>query len=472
MEMKQQFNLKQTQSLTMNPVMQEAIRLLQMSTMELMQYLRQEISENPALEEIDDLGTFQEDEEDDHKTDDTIDPPDNFQPEWEDYFEDSSDSGFSHSAREKTEKIFFEGAIEKLPTLSEHLEWQLRLSAKTDREFKIGQILLSEMNNDGYIQDDDESISKKYHDKFQMTPQEIRNIRYIIQQFDPVGIGAHDLRECLLIQLKYNGSENTWSYKIVENHLADIEKNRLPRIAKKLGIQLSAVKKAREEISKLELSPGRLYDNQEVTYVVPDVLVEKINGDYVITLNTNYLPNLAISPRYRTMLKRKSLEIKTRKYILEKYKKAVWLIKTIAKSKNTLYRVTESILKFQKEYFEYGIRFLKPLTLKEIAEDIQMHESTISRVTTQKYLQCGRGIFELKYFFSSAVSMEGGIQASSKSVKEIIKDIIDVETPKKPLSDQKITEMLMKRGYNLARRTVTKYRESLQVLPASKRKKY
>ena len=486
------------QKLVMTPMLQQALAILQLSTVELLDLIQDELAENPLLEEktvseepekAKDKDTpedkavrekeVREKEEDlaakpgqdseaeapvPEKESDLTGQTEAFDDNWIDYFEDSSDVGYLPPERD--EKVYFENALTRLPTLYEHLLWQLRLSTYGEDDFAAGEEIIGNINKDGYLvlSPDDIAAEKK------IPIDRVLKVLKIIQGFEPVGVGARDLKECLLIQLQYLGYEGSWPEKIVAYHLEDLEKRKFTLIARKLDIKLAAVKEAARVISTLEPKPGRLYDNQEVKYVIPDVILEKIDGEYVVYLNDSFLPRLRINPYYARMLRDKSAQGSLKGFVSGKYNSAIWLIKSIEQRRRTIYRVAESIVNVQRDFFDKGIKYLKPLTLHDIAETINVHESTVSRVTSNKYLQSPRGIFEMKYFFTSRISSDSGTDASSRSVKEMIKDLILSENHKKPLSDRLIAEILKTRGLNIARRTVTKYREELQILPSSKRK--
>ena len=289
---------------------------------------------------------------------------------------------------------------------------------------------------------------------------------------EPVGVGARDLMECLHLQLRLGRLRNGIVEKIVENHIPDLETRNFPAIAKAMKISLEDVIENVQIIAELEPVPGRQFGGMETQYVVPDVYVFKVSGEWIVSLNEEGLPHLRISEVYEEMINSMAQGSEEKEYIADKMKSASWLIKSIQQRQRTILRVTEKLVERQRDFFEKGIEFLKPMVLRDIAEDIEMHESTISRVTSNKYVHTPQGIFELKYFFNSSVSRAGGEDLASASVKKMIGDIIKAEDAKKPLADQKIVDILDERGIQLARRTVAKYREQMGILPSSKRKKY
>ncbi|MEW5691920.1 MAG: RNA polymerase factor sigma-54 [Candidatus Hydrogenedentota bacterium] len=454
------------QQLVITPLMHQALKILQMTSMELMDYLKDELEENPVIDdEIIEEDRIVTDKKQDEIATEVGDP----EQEWERIFESSGwNDTYVRSEREDKDIVFFEQALTKSESLSEHLMWQLRIATDDPVEFKAGEAIISAIDDDGYFRGDYEPLAKSIGVKI----EKLIEIHELIKTFEPVGVGASNLRECLLIQLKNIGEVDSWAYRIVENHLSDLEKNRLPRIATALKIRMDALKEAINKISKLEPRPGRQFLSQEITYVIPDVSVQILDGELMVMVNSEWIPNLNINNKYVNMLKSKNISKELKGYLKEKLGRSLWLIKTIHQRNTTIYKVTESIFKMQKDFLVDGVRALKPLTLRQIAEDIEMHPSTVSRVTANKYVQTTKGVFLLKYFFSSSIHTDEGIDASSKSIKAVIKDIIARESVKHPFSDQKIVNILKRHGFNLARRTVTKYREQLQILPSHKRKVY
>jgi RNA polymerase sigma-54 factor len=304
------------------------------------------------------------------------------------------------------------------------------------------------------------------------TEAEVLETLVLIQNFDPVGVGSRDTRECLLIQVKFHNLGGTIIEKIILDHMDKLENKRYDLIAKSLSVPLDEVLQAITVITGLEPKPGRKYNDEDTVYISPDIYVIKVGDEYEIVLNEDGLPKLRINSYYKDILNsRGSLEDGTKQYIQDKLKSAAWLIKSIHQRQRTIYRVTVSIVKFQRDFLDYGITHLRPLVLRDVAEDIQMHESTISRVTTNKYVHTPQGVFELKYFFNSAIQCVDGDSVSSETVKEHIRNIVKSENNARPFSDQEIAEMLKGQNIDVARRTVAKYREALSILPSRKRKK-
>jgi RNA polymerase sigma-54 factor len=483
-ELKQ--NLKLTQQLVMTPQLQQAIKLLQLSRLELVGMINQEMEENPLLEEVvsDD---FQEEEplpemsemetiqtEEGKVIDRTIeltgegDGKEEF--DWNGYLEDYGPMGLRYD-RMDDEAPSWDNIITVKPTLTEHLIWQLRLSRLKDAEMMVGEQIIGNLDNNGYLVASVEEIALQVGEELELVEAVLRKV----QEFDPPGIAARDIKECLFIQARVLGVLSPLIEAIINNHLKDLEIKNYSGISRKLKVPLADVLRAVLLISNMDPRPGSIYNEERIETIIPDVYVLKTGDEYKIVLNDDGLPRLRISNLYREIMGGVSTSPgaeKSKKYIRERMQSATWLIKSIQQRQKTIYRVSESIVKFQRGFFDKGISYLKPLVLRDIADDVEMHESTISRVVTNKYMHTPRGIFELKYFFSSKIQKTGGDAVASKSVKEAIKKIVSGEDPKKPYSDSDIVELLEKTGISIARRTVAKYREMIGILPSSKRKKY
>ncbi len=471
-------SLNMSQSLVMTPQLQQAIKLLQLSRMELENLINTELVDNPALEEAaDSEGTAQSinevsPAEQQKNTEESPQASEEFN--WESYLE---------NARSTPSLPVYRGGDEDLPTyentltnpssLADHLGWQLKLSGMADKEKRMGEALIGNVNDDGYLMATLDEIAQK--EGFDL--HELEAILYRVQEFDPLGVCARDLKECLLVQLYDLQYNDDYLEKMVENHLSDLEKKNYQAIAKALGLTVEHVIERVKIIEELEPKPGRAFGGSPSHYIIPDIYVVKRGTEYVVMLNEDGLPKLKISPFYKNFLgdkdKAKTAEnaADTKEYVQGKLRSAVWLIRSIHQRQRTIFKVTESIVRQQREFFDKGIAFLKPMVLRDVANDIGMHESTISRVTTNKYVHTPRGIFELKYFFNSGISRVHGSDVASESVKEKVKAIVAQEPPNHPFSDQKIVEVLLKENINIARRTVAKYREMLGILPSSKRKK-
>lgn len=468
--LKQSLNL--SQQLVMTPQLQQAIKLLQLSRMELENLINTELVDNPTLEEsVDSESTAQSMEE--------IDPGQNAKAEenpqanedfnWESYLENFRSTPNLPVFRGGEDDLpSYENTLTQAPSLTDHLLWQLKMSDMTDKQKKIGEVIIGNINDDGYLQASLEEMAQKEN----FDPHEIEAVLYRVQEFDPIGVAARDLKECLLVQIYDLKEQDEVLERIVENHLSDLEKKNYAAISRTLAISMEEVVKRVKIIEELEPKPGRAFGGAPSHYIIPDIYVIKRGEEYVVMLNEDGLPKLKISPFYKNLLdKDPNSANNTKEYIQGKLRSAVWLIRSIHQRQRTIYKVTESIVRQQIEFFDKGIAFLKPMVLRDVANDIGMHESTISRVTTAKYVHTPRGIFELKFFFNSGISRVHGSDVASESVKEKVKTMIAAENPLHPLSDQKIVEMLLKENINIARRTVAKYREMLGILPSSKRKK-
>lgn len=483
-ELKQ--NLKLSQQLIMTPQLQQAIKLLQLSRIELVDAIQQEMEENPLLEEL-----TQEAERDEQlsaeaseiseigmeelkapvRTEEVTGEGDGKEEfDWDGYLEDYGPVGVTYY-HEDLEGPTWENVLTKGASLTDHLQWQLKLSRYTEPERKIAEQIIGNLDGNGYLLCTVEEIASLEN----TTPEDVAAVLRKVQDFDPPGIAARDLQECLLIQARFLVESSPLLERIIREHLKDLETKNYNLIAKKLKVSLQSVLAAVHIISNMDPKPGRIYNDEKDQYIVPDVFVIKVGDEYKIIINEDGLPRLRISNFYKEILGGVGGHEKgdnCKDYIKERLQSATWLIKSIQQRQKTIYKVTESIVKFQREFFDKGIHYLKPMILRDVADDVQMHESTISRVTTNKYMHSPRGIFELKYFFNSSISMASGDVIASKSVQDEIKKIIGSENKQKPYSDNEIVDILESAGITIARRTVAKYRDILGILPSSKRKKY
>jgi RNA polymerase sigma-54 factor len=469
-KMSQSMNLSQT--LRMTPQLQQAIKLLQLSRMELETAVRKELDENPLLEETQELkeedaqrAKQAETEVDSGTAQADQDPQKQDEFEWENYV-DTQYKPPAPSGSGSEEIMNYENVISTTQSLHDYLTWQARMFGFSDEELNLVEILINYVDDDGYILTPLEEIASSEA----VDPKELEEMLPFIHEFDPPGVGARNLRECLLIQAKHLEEDTEDLVKIVNGHLKELEKKNYEAIAKAMNKDVREVVELCEIIYSMDPKPGRAYAPQDTHYVTPDVYVYKVGDDYVVSLNEDGLPRLKISNFYQAMLKDANNAGAT-DYVKEKLKAALWLIKSIHQRQRTIYKVTESIVKHQKEFLDKGSAFIRPMVLRDIANDIGMHESTVSRVTTSKYVHTVQGIFELKYFFNSGISTTDGDSLASESVKLKIKDLIAKEDVRDPLSDQKIVELLKKDGVQIARRTVAKYRDLLKILPSSRRKK-
>ena len=479
MEMRQQ--LKMTQQLVMTPQLQQAIKLLQMTRIELQDVVRQELEENPILEETPELEgpsdaeslleiAEAEPREGEQAADESfqeVAAGEETLRDWDSYLD-----GYNYSSGEQSgdedDRLSFESLLTRKGTLYDHLHWQLQMGRHTEQELQVGDEILGNIDDDGYFCTTIAEIAATC-----AVPEAVvESILQRVQEFDPSGVGARNLQECLLAQARSLGMAGSTVEAILLHHLPDLETRNYKQIARALKTDLELVLAAIRIIAGFDPRPGRLYSSDEVHYISPDIFVHKIGDDYVVMLNEEGLPSLRLSPYYLEARSGGSLDAKADEYVGDKIRAAQWLIKSIQQRQRTIFRVAKSIVKFQREFLERGVEGLRPLVLRDVAEDIGMHESTISRVTTNKYMQTPQGLFELKYFFKSGLSTSDGDSVSSESVKNRIKEIIDREDSSKPLSDQKIAEMLSDATVNIARRTVTKYREMMRIGSSSERRRH
>jgi RNA polymerase sigma-54 factor len=473
-ELKQ--SIKLTQQLVMTPQLQQAIRLLQLSRLELTDAINQEMLENPILEELNETElepeqvTRHTDEAEGVKPQETEDSYETldwnkFLDEFEDFQYTSGGSGGGNADRDELPSI--DATMSQPVTLADHLLWQLKLSNLTFEEEKIGRLIIGNLNDDGYLTTDVELIAQESGVERERVEAALRKV----QLLDPIGVGARDLTECLLLQARQFGHEPLVE-AIVQGHLHQLETKDYRAIARSLKAPLPRVREAVKLIQSLEPKPGRPFFTDRTDYITPDIFVYKVGDDFTIVLNEDGLPKLRVSPYYRRLLKDKGKDSElTREYIQDKLRSAVWLIRSLHQRQRTIYRVMESILKHQREFFERGITQLRPMVLRDVASDIAMHESTVSRVTTNKYVYTPQGIFPMKFFFNSKIgTLEGG-EVAAETVKDRIRQMLVAEDPKKPMSDQEIVNRVREYGIDIARRTVTKYREMMGILSSTKRKR-
>jgi RNA polymerase sigma-54 factor len=480
MAMEMKLNFKQEMRLVPTPMLQQAIKLLQLSRLELVQTVHQEMVENPILEEI----LEEEEEELEQKPENPEDPsldsigqtqeeppsekegdPLEYEQDWDNYIQDNLSQG--SSADNYTEKPSIEATYKKEPTLADHLTWQLNLSVNEDLDKFIGSGIVGNIQNDGYFIAELGEIAEIS----QASEEDVLRVLKIIQTFEPNGVGARTLKECLLIQAKLLPERLPLVEKLIENYLERLNERYYQKIASELKTPVEEIIDAVSTIKTLDPKPGLQFSSEGIDYVIPDLVVMKTDEGYDVALNDDGLPNIKISPYYHHLLKNTS-EPKTKDYLKKKHQAAEFLIKSIDKRRETIYKVGKSIVKLQTEFLDHGLSHLKPMVLKDVARDIEMHESTVSRITTNKYIDTPQGIFELKFFFHSGIkSYIGNNDMSSVRVKNMIQEIIKSEDPLKPLTDDEMVEALVKRNAKIARRTVTKYRKELNILPASKRKK-
>jgi RNA polymerase sigma-54 factor len=439
------------QKLVMTPQLQQAIKLLQLSRADLVEKIRQELAENPALEESPESST-EDGPGDLDRLNDYLNPY------------DYAKSALQTEAKEHSD---FETCTAGRETLTDHLLGQLLTAPLTDEEHRIGSLIAGSLNKDGYLTVSVERISEMSN----CAVEKVDRVLSLMQGFDPPGVCARDLRECLLLQIQGSAAENSLAGDIIANYLEHLAKKDYRQIARSLRVKPAEVMAAAAFIRTLEPRPGRQFDDNPAQYIEPDIFVFKIKNEFVISLNNSGLPKLGISSLFRKAMKNGcGITKEAGDFLRERLRSAQWLISSIHERQKTVYRVMESILKFQHDFFEKGVAHLKPMVLRDISRDIDISESTVSRVTSNKYVHTPHGLFELKYFFTSSVNSHRGDPLSSKVVQEKIRKIISTENPRKPLSDDAIAGILQAAGIVIARRTVTKYREKCGILSSSSRR--
>ena len=481
MAMEARLSLRQSQRVVMTPLLQQAIQLLQLSTLELQEVVQKELLENPLLEEMPVDGA--ETPEAGEATPSaeatpaptvepiTVDPPPTAERQTDELPFDPISVMFDEPeerslvAQEEREDVPFENMVRSVSSLADHLEEQLRFATEDPAARRIGAEIIGNLDEDGYLRAELQEIAQRCA----ATPEEVeRVLTEMIQKFDPIGVGARTISECLLLQLRSNPPVDPVSVEIVERHFEDLSRRRYADIARALKLSADRIMESVEEIMALERKPGRRFGGNDSRYIVPDVFVYKLGSDYTVVLNEEGIPRLRVNSLYRSLLRSSGDE--ARQYVEQKLRSALWLIKSVDQRQRTLRKVTQSIVKFQREFLDKGLPYLRPLSLRDVGEDISMHESTISRVTTNKYVETPQGLFELKFFFHSGIASGDGEMVSSVSVKKMIQDLLGNEDATKPLSDQEVAGILKGRGLTIARRTVAKYREELGILPSHQRR--
>jgi len=477
MELGLQLTSQQRQELVLTPKLLQAMKILQLPLMELDVFLRQELQQNPVLEEIQEEPGVSEDEagvasdsvdtesgeEVDQNDDRTLDE---FVDEWNDYYYEGSD--FSRNPDIQAKRDYWESTITGTTSLTHYLLEQLRLTVDDEQDRKIGEWIVGEIDERGYFSGSlDEGAQL-----FGVSPARIEQTLEIVQTLEPVGVGARDLCECLLLQVDETHPDYESLRILITEHLGLLEKNQLPKIASSMKIPIEEVKRLAGIVGTLEPRPGRQFSTEKTHYIIPDITVTKVDGRVVVTVNDERVPRLRINPYYRKLLANKSTPKQVTEYIREKYRAARGLLQNIEQRKSTIQTVVEAIFAVQDGFIEKGDAALQPLTLQQIADRVGMHEATISRTTRGKYVDTPQGIYELKHFFSSSIETDNGGPQSSRSVKSMIAELVREEDKSRPMSDQELANILSSRGTNIARRTVSKYRESLGILPSQLRREY
>ena len=430
---------KLTYKLRLTPQMRLAISLLQMPLVKLKDYVKQQVEENPLLEI------------------ENIEAP---------LRETESDLNYSSNEDEDEKQNYRESLLTKSATLSDHLLNQLRLFVNSDEEWRIGEVIIANIDENGYLRSSVEETAKST----QATLQEAEKVLLLVQTFDPIGVGARDLRGCLLLQIKAKGEENSLAGQIVDEYLPYLEKKRFEFIAKKLKVPVGRIKEAIKEIAHLEPKPGRSFNTERAVRLIPDAILKRNNDKYEVMLNDWELPRLNLNYKYKAMLKQEDIAEDTKEYLKERLKAAKFLINAINKRKETIQKVTEAIVYIQRDFLDNGMQNLKPMTLAQIANLVGKHKSTVSRTVSNKYLQTPDGIFELRHFLNSGVKQENGELYSSKAIKSKIKDLIENENKKNPLTDQQIAGLLKLENISISRRTIAKYQNKLKILLSPSRR--
>ncbi len=518
-ELRQQLRL--SQQLVMTPQLQQAIKLLQLNRQELTSLIEQELQENPVLEvsegeeqtpaevadetpgeaggeaesapEADAAGSeaapepgpaaevaeaspdapaeapaeLAETAPEDGAEASPTDAEKIADVEWDNYMDNYPQTGLESRVAGDDDRPSIDQTLTRRPSLAEHLDWQIHLSAFEEDEVAISQWIIGNLDDDGYLKSTVEEVARQAG----ADPALVERALAKVQQLDPSGVAARNLRECLLLQIQALEITDPLVLAIVDRHLDLLQKRDFRGLSRALGVDLDALSAAASIIGRLEPKPGRSFGGDDPVYITPDIYVYKVDDEFHILLNEDGMPKLKINNVYRDVLSGgKGVAKDTREYVHEKLRSAQWLIKSIHQRERTMYKVMKSIIRYQRDFFEHGISHLKPLNLRDVADDIEMHESTVSRVTTNKYVHTPQGIFELKYFFNSSISRFDGEAIASESVKEKIRKIIENEDSRRPLSDQRIAEMLKSANIDIARRTVTKYREAMNLLSSTKRR--
>jgi RNA polymerase sigma-54 factor len=473
MAIQQKLQTKLAQKLILTPALQQAIKLLPMSTLELADLLTQEVVENPLLEEVptEELQAAEPSAEEKSEDKTAADKTDSWEDADYDYFfGEYLDDGYRPRMQQEVRELPpIENTLSTSSSLTDHLEWQLSLQSEPESIREIGEAIIGNLDDDGYLVASVDEIAA-------MGPWPIEDVEKalrLVQSFDPIGVAARDLQECLMLQLRHLHLEGTPAETIVAEHLRLLHNHQMPELAKKLGLSIEDVKHHVEIIQHLDPKPGSRFNPQPSQYVIPDVYIIKVEDQYVAVLNEDGLPQLRISPTYRRLLDKSAAtenSAETRAYVKDKFRSALWLIKSVEQRQKTIHKVATSIINFQRDFLDHGIEHLRPLVLRDVANDIGMHESTVSRVVTNKYMHTPQGVFEMKYFFHSGISSAYGEAVSSVTIKNRIRKIIEGEDPRKPLSDSKIVSILQREGLILARRTIAKYREELKIPTSNQRK--
>jgi RNA polymerase sigma-54 factor len=474
MKLGYELTIEQSQKLVMTPELIQAIQILQFNTQEMESFIEEQLLANPVLEKTEKTEPVEASDAEDPivKQVETLGKSEDPEFDWAEHFREREYDDISYKQwqcdGEKSDYTY-EQFVSSEITLVDHLMFQLQCVTLNSTCKQVAKYLIEALDENGYLTSSLDEVAAVFGIKVEKALDALK----IIQGFEPVGVGARNIKECLMIQMAHSGDDTPQAREIIENHLEDIAANRLSNIAKAVGITIKEVQEITDVIKTLEPKPGRQYGSaNDNRYITPDVTVEKVDGEYIITVNDSSAPRLNVSSYYRKMLMEADKESNISKFLTGRLNSAMWLIKSIEQRRQTIYNVVEAVVRYQDNFFEKGPKYLKTLTLKQIADEVGIHESTVCRSINGKYMQTPRGLFEIKFFFTSGVAGSDGLGIASGSIKTIIKEIVDNENQKAPLSDQTIAEMLAKRGIDISRRTIAKYRDEMNLPSSSKRKRY
>lgn len=471
--------LKMAQQLILSPQMQQAIQILQMPIMELRAKIAEEMVNNPLLEEKADVKSSLDDalsktptekeefSKDEGEFSSQFSKLSELDDEWKNYYSQTN-SIRKYNSQDDEKRRFMESSISVSESLQEHLYSQLNLIILDNKENKIAEFIIGSIDNNGYLSLSNEQICETLN----CNDEEVEKVISKIQKFTPIGVGARNLKECLFIQINNLPNEKPFVRDIIEYHLDDLSKHKFPQIAKALKASLTDIQNACTFISSLEPKPGRIFGNDTITYITPDIYIEEKDGEYEVTLEDSFIPHLHISNMYKKLMNSDDTGDETQDYIRNKVRSGMWLIKNIQQRQQTIHKIMKKIVEMQKPFFKDGVGHLIPMTMQEIASQLSIHESTVSRAISKKYVQTPQGLFPVKYFFSSEMRTVDGGSTSSRNIKQKIQEIINNEDSKTPLSDFDIITILKKEGIILARRTVSKYRKELNIPSSNLRRKY
>ena len=467
--------MHQSQNLSLHqvlaPQLQQSLLILQAPFLELRNLVQQEMETNPVLEELPNEPDADERSTADNAADDKFkeefDKLAKLDEEWRDYMAQSSSySGRSQEAEDKRQ--FFFDSIATQETLQQHLMGQLNQNVLNGSDRKTAELIIGNIDDNGFLQTTPEEMALNTG----LPQEDFENMLTLIQSFYPPGVGARDLRECLLIQLKREGRQASLEYKIISEHMQDLGKRRFPEIARRMGVSVEQIQKCANNIARLDPRPGQVFAAAPQNYVLPDVTVEKVNGTYQVILNGEQIPHLRISNTYKDIMAQDGRGSEVKDYIRDKIRSGKFLIKSIHQRQQTISNIAHQIVKRQRDFFDKGSSYLKPMTMVQIADAVGVHETTVSRAISGKYMATPQGVFDMKYFFTPGYQTSSGESMSNTSVKGAILDLVKNEGGSAPLSDKEIVEILSKRGIPIARRTVAKYRTELNILPSNMRRKY